>query len=197
MVQHKIRSSQKTALIDFDRTQLDKWTQELEDLQRKRYHRERALYEAESMLPTQPLKDNYNCRRKDPKWYMQEELDQDCIDQGGCCSRSCGCCDHRSGTGNRTGIGHCTVECWCCLSSRDFELSEQEKTEVRNSLNSRLRSDNPAFLIRMANVYFSKVYPIPPKLEIKPSSPEPEIEPKPTKTWWQRTFGKASARSEN
>jgi hypothetical protein len=131
------------------------WHLEYERLQKKHYDQVRVLFEAESMLYTQPLKANYDRRRKNTKWYMQPVLVQDCMDQGGCCSRSCGCCGHRAIVTKGRGIGHCTTECRCCTSSRGFELSEHETNQARKSLVSRLENEDVAYLLRMADAYFS------------------------------------------
>jgi hypothetical protein len=32
-------------------------------------------------------------QRKHPDWYLSEELREDCAGRGGCCGRSCGCCE--------------------------------------------------------------------------------------------------------
>jgi hypothetical protein len=91
----------------------------------------RKLYEAESMLPANPLKRNYEDNRKDPKWYMRKELVADCAGRNGCCSRGCGCCALRATESYERGVGHCTVECSCCVSFRGFEPSPMERQEIK------------------------------------------------------------------
>lgn len=102
---------------------------------------------------------------------MQEELVQECMDQNGCCAR-------RSGAGKQKGI-LVTVRqsVGGCLSFRGFEMYVQRKTEARKDLHSRLRSENPAFLLKIADAYFSKPMPCFPGL-------------KAIKTWRQGIFGK-------
>lgn len=179
MMQHRIRSSHKVAYLESGVSKPGKWYLEYEMLQKKHYDQVRVLYEAESMLYTRPLKANYDRRRKNPKWYMQPELVQDCIDQGGCCSRACGCCAHRSRVTKGRGIGHCTTECRCCISLRGFELSEQEKNQVRDSMVSRLESEDVAYLLRMADAYFS----VPSML---PDFPWVAFMYKIARSWWLR-----------
>ena len=63
-------------------------------------------------------------------WVLNREK---CAARGGCCGRTCGCCerpfyqylqpgDHEQDTGKGRAlidvIGHCTVECACCIQSR-------------------------------------------------------------------------------
>jgi hypothetical protein len=115
------------------------------------------LYEAESMLPANPLKRNHEDIRKDPKWYMRKELVSDCAGRDGCCSsRGCGCCALRATEPYERGVGHCTVECSCCVSSRGFEPSPKERQEMKSAMRSRLESKTPAHLLNMLNAYFSK-----------------------------------------
>ncbi|CAG8429218.1 unnamed protein product [Penicillium salamii] len=134
---------------------------------------EHALYRAVSMLEP-PNKLVYDALRRDPKWFMRNPLVEDCIDSGGCCSRQCRCCAERCPLGAHKGQGHCTSECWCCAEFRGYELSSQQKKDIRESMEARLRyrghCDFSPYLLRMASGFFS------------PSKP-----PKPKENWWFRT----------
>ncbi|CAG7971468.1 unnamed protein product [Penicillium salamii] len=124
---------------------------------------EHALYRAVSMLEP-PDKIAYDALRRDPNWFMSEGLVEDCIDSGGCCSRQCGCCAWRRPLGAHKGKGHCTSECWCCIRFRGYELSENQKEEIRENMKFRLRSrkclTSSPYLLRMATWFF---YPPKPK----------------------------------
>lgn len=53
--------------------------------------------------------------RRDPGWYLGEWLRDKCADNGGCCGRSCNCCEKPRGiTGSPRRFGHCTPVCDCC-----------------------------------------------------------------------------------
>ncbi|KAJ5371593.1 hypothetical protein N7517_003599 [Penicillium concentricum] len=87
---YKAQSNKATA-IESTRAQLEKANQQLKNAQLQYPRKEYALYRAER----RGLKEVYDSLRRDPKWFMREELVQDCSDRGGCCSRDCGCCAQR------------------------------------------------------------------------------------------------------
>ncbi|CAG8215410.1 unnamed protein product [Penicillium nalgiovense] len=99
----------------------------------------------------------YDRLRRDPKWYMREEMVQDCSDRGGCCSRECGCCEQRHLSKKKKGRGHCTVECRCCIGLRGFELPESQKQEMRQNLESMLKEVHSPYALRLANCFFLPV----------------------------------------
>jgi hypothetical protein len=144
----KVKALQKAAAIESDRTQLENATQQLEEAQAAFPRKERALYQAETMLCLL-LKQAYDSLRRDAKWFMREEMTQDCSDQGGCCSRECGCCAQRHLSKRKKGRGHCTVECWCCIGFRGFELPEKEKKEVRNDFKRRIELPGSAYFEKL------------------------------------------------
>lgn len=78
--------------------------------------------------PTGPIKSGYLWIRSQSDWYLRSEwLRQDCINRGGCCGRSCGCCEVPPDPRRRKGWGHCTAKCACCKSVRDFQANERDK----------------------------------------------------------------------
>jgi hypothetical protein len=155
MVKKIVQALEKAASIENNKTQLADWEAELEQLQRRCWQKELDLYEYEQMIPEWPLKHNYDLLRQSGAWYMRKELVRDCVDRGGCCSRSCGCCGRRHLDSERKkGVGYCTVECSCCSTYRDVELSVVEKAKITGRLRDNLRNQNPSFLLRMAEAYF-------------------------------------------
>lgn len=148
---------QKATAIDSDRTQLEDTKQLLEKTQSHFPQSEHNLYRAETML-VPALKKAYDSLRRDAKWFMREEMVQDCSDQGGCCSRGCGCCGQRHLSKRKKGRGHCTTECWCCISFRGFDLPVGEKVEIRNDFNRRIERPRSPFLKKLGIWLF-----IPPK----------------------------------
>ncbi|KAJ5333448.1 uncharacterized protein N7506_007231 [Penicillium brevicompactum] len=155
-------ASQKAAAIDNDTSQFRKNSELLDHAKRQYPEKERAIYRAVSLL-RQSDRHLYDKVRRDPTWFMNEGLIQDCSDQGGCCSRQCGCCAKRHLYGAEKGAGHCTPECWCCISDRGFVFSEETKKEIRDDMMLRLgvdgsyRSASP-YLLNMATWNF-----LPPK----------------------------------
>lgn len=86
----------------------------------------RALYGAEEVLPDGPVKRAYLSLRKDPLWYLHPALTDQCARNGGCCGRSCKCCQKRGlNEGWSPGVGHCTVLCGCCL--KDLGISYEDR----------------------------------------------------------------------
>lgn len=157
---NKIRAVKKLADIDSNPSQLKQLKQlekELEKLKKTRSHQVRTLYEWECMLRVGSLRRGYISVKSNPVWYFRKELVEDCISRGGCCSRDCGCCERRRLSAKKgTGIGHCTVECMCCIHDRGSEFTAEEKKDFNDRFGKMLRSNNPAFLLRIANAYFSK-----------------------------------------
>lgn len=150
------RRLQKTEAYDDYLHNLGVLEEHHEELRRTTDHIERKLYDLESNLPQRPLKKIYDRIRQDPTWYLQKQLIQGCIANGGCCSRRCRCCEHRHlNSVRRNGIGHCTIRCGCCASHRGFRYTEEEKTDIREDLYDSLFSLNPAYLLTMTEAYFA------------------------------------------
>lgn len=127
----------------------------LNDAKRQHSLLSQKLYEIESMLPDE-VKRNYESIRKDPKWYMRRELVNDCANRGGCCGRDCGCCAFRAKQSYEKGIGHCTVECFCCVGSRGRRPSPEEKRDILKRMTMDLKCDIATHFVRMVNAYFTK-----------------------------------------
>ena len=87
---------------------------------------------------------------------MRDELVQECSDRGGCCSRGWNCCDHRAdvSTGAKgletARYGHCTVERWCCINHRGFELSKEMKQRINDNFKARILEDDERFALSAA-----------------------------------------------
>lgn len=167
-LKHRVTALQKATAVDFDsyKTQLEEANEQLEEAKRQYPRKEQALYRAESMLP--PIfRDVYDSIRHDAAWFMCEGMVQDCSDRGGCCSRGCGCCAQRHLSEKKKGIGHCTSECWCCISFRGFELPEQEKEEITNGIESRLNKYPSPYLLYMADSFFCPLKPEKPTFTLR------------------------------
>lgn len=128
---------------------------ELNDANYHQSQRSRKLWEIEVMLPRK-VKQNYKSIRQDPKWYMRKELVKDCAEQGGCCRRSCGCCALRAKRSSENGVGHCTVECACCVDYRGFDPCPEEKAAIIKGMTMNFRCDIATYFLKMVNAFFSK-----------------------------------------
>ncbi|KAL5361878.1 hypothetical protein BJX96DRAFT_166225 [Aspergillus floccosus] len=63
-------------------------------------------------------------RQRDPDWYLTGWLRYRCAGAGGCCGRSCGCCEKpRETTGAQGRFGHCTPNCLCCIEHRGYPIN--------------------------------------------------------------------------
>lgn len=100
------------------------------------------------------LKGYLDHTRQKAIWYMRKDMVEDCSGQGGCCSRSCGCCSHRQLSEREKGRGHCTTECWCCTNWRGFEPPDEEKDNRWGGLITKLRSENKSYLLRLTKSFF-------------------------------------------
>ena len=127
---HKVMALQKAIAItsneETDTTEFENANNQLKETQAQYPIREHALHLAECMFHLK-TKDAYDSLRRDVKWFMREEMVQDCSDRGGCCSRKYGCCEQRHTSQRKKGRGHCTIECRCCIGFRGFELPEKVK----------------------------------------------------------------------
>ena len=103
-----------------------------------------------------PLKKIYDRIRQNPALYHRKELTNDCVERGGCCSRSCGCCKKRCLTSKERGAGYCTEQCYCCGVNRGYNISRAQWETVMSNLGHRLWSKNPSYLLAMTEAYFSR-----------------------------------------
>ncbi|CAG8340514.1 unnamed protein product [Penicillium salamii] len=133
----------------------EEYTQELAKLPRLYSEAEYKLYQAETKIPVGRMRSGYDELRQDTTWYLRKELVEDCKKRGGCCSRSCGCCENRHERAVRVkGLGHCTTGCACCVSERGFDYTAQERQRFSDDLENRLYDDNPTFVIQMVDAFF-------------------------------------------
>lgn len=110
-------------LDDTESSQLDAYRNELEQLSRKYWECFRWRCRLEANVAYGDFGRAFNQHRKNPDWYLNELLRQDCIMRGGCCERSCGCCE--TVRGNRQGLrarGHCTSACGCCIRTYESKV---------------------------------------------------------------------------
>lgn len=177
----KVTALQKAIAItsdeNTDTTEFENANNQLKEAQAQCPKREWALYLAECRFRLW-VKEMYGSLRRDDKWFMREEMVQDCSDRGGCCSRRCGCCEQRHLSTRKKGRGHCTVECGCCISFRGFELPEKTKQEMSKDFETLLKQYRSPHIIHLANCFFC------------PLEPEPQVKPEPQMSWWQRAFKK-------
>ncbi|KAJ5104355.1 hypothetical protein NUU61_001702 [Penicillium alfredii] len=163
-----------------EKAQLSQWQQELDDLQRQYWNQMQLLAIHESSLPTDLRRMYGSVRKKNPKWYLNSELNVDCARRGGCCGRDCGCCAKREPTANRTrGIGHCSVNCGCCSHIRGFDLTVEEMENVHQQLDKTLKGSNPNHLIAMTSGLF-------PAAPVSPPKSKPRRQPQSKSSMWKR-----------
>lgn len=117
------QSLKMTSNSEEDKAQLSKLYQNLEQTRKEYWFTEREVFTKEALLPVSPLRKAYHLWRSDPTWYLHPHLVADCVGNGGCCGRDCGCCEARLHIADkRRGAGHFTAECGCCAKSRGFDL---------------------------------------------------------------------------
>lgn len=152
-----------------DKEKLATYLEELKTCSKSYWFGERHLCALEAMIPPDPLRRAYDTWRSNPKWYLHPHLVKDCADNGGCCSRQCGCCQKRAlNTERRRGIGHCTIDCACCSKARGFELEDSERKKIIKSsferlekvVNGRVESDfHKTYFYRFMRAYFFGIEP--------------------------------------
>ncbi len=130
---------------------------EMKGIRKRIWHQEQELHKAEYSFPD-PLQRSFYYLRKDPTWYMAPSLIEYCASRGGRCGRDCGCCKQRALSRRNTGLGHCTVECACCIRDRGFELTEEEKAEHRLNFENSLWARDPTYAVKLIMGYFELVF---------------------------------------
>lgn len=124
-LRERYSSLMQRAISKEDKEQLSKWLEELEEIPRKYWVLERGLYQREAGIPRGSLLRAYNLWRSYPKWWLHPDLINDCAGRGGCCGRACGCCERRGqAVDRRRSVGHCTLNCGCCVKSRGFDARD-------------------------------------------------------------------------
>ena len=136
-----LTSTDQQPLTSEQRAQLAKWQIELGDLARKYWHLEREFYRREASVPPGPLQRAYATWRSNPEWYLLGYLRDDCAGRGGCCGRSCGCCERARDTEKRIRLGHCTIECGCCRRARGFDLNHEDRVRYQKLFDCDLKEN--------------------------------------------------------
>ncbi|GAT30309.1 hypothetical protein RIB2604_03302870 [Aspergillus luchuensis] len=120
----KIKSEQPASddLNEFNsyKEKLRKSERKLEALNNDVRSTEGVMKLLEWKLGHTPLYRAMSFQRCDSKWYLRDTwLREKCAKNGGCCGRSCGCCEKPQCTrSDREVLGHCTPMCICCRSYR-------------------------------------------------------------------------------
>jgi hypothetical protein len=110
--------------------------EDLISLDREYTRLERTYETLMAGCPAGPMKSGYLWIRKQPSWHLKSDwLRKDCIDRGGCCGRSCRCCENPPDPRRRRGWGHCTAECACCKSVSGFRSTERGKRLMQPDYN--------------------------------------------------------------
>lgn len=144
-----------------DEKQLEQYSVDLKVAQKKYRAHELDLY-AEKCLLSPYLRDFWDHVRQNPTWYLREELVRDCIGRSGCCSRNCKCCQSRHLTAHRQkGLGHCTIDCWCCVNDQGFQYSAEERDKIEKQFQDTLENNNPNYLLGMIRAHFCRLPPSP------------------------------------
>lgn len=164
----KLKEAEKGPKIRADCMNSCRWEGELKSLCIEQRYQERWLSDAEDTIP-RFIRLIYYSIRKNPRWYLQKELVEDCAVRGGCCGRACGCCEERASPAlqGRKGIGHCTVQCACCSDVHKLDIIAGKKQKIAQDLDDAFKSRNPDYLLRITQAYFSPRPEAPVKKEKK------------------------------
>ncbi|RHZ54837.1 uncharacterized protein CDV56_101464 [Aspergillus thermomutatus] len=77
----------------------------------------RDLWQLQEHMPSGPLRRAFLAWRSTPDWYLCDWLRRECASRGGCCGRSCGCCEKPRDTERVLNRGHCTPARSCCAQT--------------------------------------------------------------------------------
>ncbi|KAJ5988750.1 hypothetical protein N7481_003960 [Penicillium waksmanii] len=139
-------------------------------------------------LPSTP-RQIYMTIRKDKKWYLRTTLKSQCAETGGCCGQECNYCEKRLNTLLHSDMnGHCLRACPCCMKGKRFYPKANEEAIIGKQYKDALESDHPAFLMYMADAYFSKLHErLTPNDEPPTSNPPPYSATRSQRPKWSST----------
>lgn len=137
-------SSDKRSEESTQTAQLDKYEKELEFLNNEHWGLLRAVAQLEGDMAAGVFSKAFNSCRANPDWYLCQWLRQDCAKRGGCCGRSCGCCEKTRSTNRQGTRGHCTTMCGCCIRTQgrtniSYESGKSEDFHFYNNASRRTR----------------------------------------------------------
>lgn len=118
------------SLTPEDENLLQRWLAELETLNEAYWERERQKYMLDLRPAAGPLTRAYKFTQRNPRRHLHPWLRRDCARQGGCCGRSCRCCERPRSTTRSKCFGHCTSACGCCQRARGFEMPPDFRLRV-------------------------------------------------------------------
>lgn len=101
------------------RNQISQHKAELRLLEQSYQEFNEILHGVVAAIPTGVLGKEFRALTKDPDWYLNPQLRQDCADQDGCCGWTCGCCEKDREVSFPVGmLGHCPGFCGCARGIR-------------------------------------------------------------------------------
>ena len=96
--------------------QINRYKVELQWVEECYQEMDAVLGGVEGVIPAGVLGKAFRAFRKNPDWYLSPQMRQGCARRGGCCGRTCRCCEKDRELSFRTGNrGHCSDSCGCCL----------------------------------------------------------------------------------
>jgi hypothetical protein len=121
-----------------------------DDIYRRLY---RTLWELQEHMPSGPLRRAFLAWRSNPDWYLCDWLRRECASRGGCCGRSCGCCEKPRDTGRLLNRGHCTLACSCCIQTSGKTEADGPVGEEFNNLQTIFEEKHNMYARRLCRAY--------------------------------------------
>lgn len=108
-----------------DLSRLEAYEEQIKSLNSRYWVAHRKQWIESDKLWSPSAKRALTRQRKHKDWYLSGVLREDCANRGGCCGRSCGCCERTRMTKVNTDRvhdrGHCTTACSCCLEAHGID----------------------------------------------------------------------------
>lgn len=108
-----------------DLSRLEAYEEQIKSLSSRYWVAHRKQWIESDKLWSPSAKRALTRQRKHKDWYLSGVLREDCANRGGCCGRSCGCCERTRMTKVNTDRvhdrGHCTTACSCCLEAHGID----------------------------------------------------------------------------
>ncbi|OQE14575.1 hypothetical protein PENFLA_c037G01342 [Penicillium flavigenum] len=135
-----------------DLSRLEAYEEQIKSLNSRYWVTHRKQWIESDKLRSISAKRALTRQRKHTDWYLSGVLREDCAKRGGCCGRSCGCCERTRMTKVYTdGVrdrGHCTTACSCCLETHGIDGEHLEMKDVDEVHFGPLRDDHTLRLLK-------------------------------------------------
>lgn len=128
-----LQTCQRQYISNSDLNKLEAYEKQINSLNSKYWEGHREQWAKSDGIWSSSANRARKRQRKHADWYLSGVLREDCANRGGCCGRSCGCCERPRMIVNIDGVcdrGHCTTACSCCLKAHNIDGEKLKMKDV-------------------------------------------------------------------